>query len=451
MQFPIEKLRNIFSKFKNFPKENNKEKSLSILFNIKKSLLNIFQPKTYTVFYKNKFYKVENGRKIALKNLNKVDYFVVYIPKIYQEFISLPIPNKKKTKQYIKTFVEAKLKLDLSKYYFDYLEIGENPESKEIIFSFVAIEKDQIEKLKKDIKISFSYLVPLNFAVAAYVSLFLKENELGIALLKHEEETRILLIKNSFPLEIISDYVSFDYEEYVYRIISYFASKYPNYKISVLYFLDIPNIDTNAFSDYQIIVDKDHDFVLTLPKSRLKLKFLSAYFNYLNTILFFVFAAYILFLFIFNLTSYIDYKKKVEKKKEEYLRLKNFYRKNLKIIKEKRSTMKKLFEEYIKIVKLENIDTPNISKFIKTIKKIEKTFLELWNLYDRELYLNNIEVKKEKDKIFLVIKGKIISDTKGKMKAIAIELKRNFEYIEFSPKSPKPPFTDFIIKIPLEE
>jgi len=436
MKFPNKKLKEVFLNLKKF---------------FKKLSLNIFYSKTYTAFFKNKFYKVENGKKQIIENLNKVDYLVAYIPKIYQEFISLPIPNKKKTKQYIKTFVEAKLKLDLSKYYFDYIEIDKNPETKEIIFSFVAIEKDQIEKLKKNIKISFSYLVPLSFAVAAYISSFLKEKELGIALLKNEDELRVLLVKDNFPIEVINDYVSFDYEEYVFRIISYFGDKYPDHKISILYFLDISDINTASFSDYQVIIDKDYDFILALPRSKFKIKFLSAYFNYLSNILFILLSVYILFLFTFNLVTFIDYKKRVENKKKEYLKLKSFYRRNLNIIKNKKEIMDKLLEEYSKLAKLENIDIPNISKFIKTYKNLEETFLDLWKLYDRELYLNSLKVKKEKDKTFLIVKGKIISDTKGKIKAIAIELKRNFKYITFNPKSPKPPFTDFTIKIPLEE
>ena len=451
MKSLMENLKKVVFNLKNLFKRDKEKKGKSSFFNIKKVFSNIFQSKTYTVFFKDKFYKVENGKKINVENLDKVDYLVIYIPKIYQEFISLPIPNKKKTKQYIKTFVEAKLKLDLSKYYFDYFKLGENPESKESIFSFIAIEKSQINKLIKKNKISFSCLVPLSFAVAAYVSSFLKENEVGIALLKNEDEIRVLLIKDGFPIEIINDYVSFDYEEYVYRIISYFASKYPNYKVSFLYFLDIPDININAFSDYQAIIDKNYDFILTLPKSRLKFKFLSAYFSYLNNLLFFVLSVYILFLFIFNLFAFVDHRKQVEKKKREYLKLKKFYERNLKIIKNKKESIDKLIKVYLKLAKLENIDTPNISKFIKVYKDLEGVFLDIWNLYNRELYLNNIEIKKEKNKLFLIIKGKIISDTKGKMKAIAMELKRNFKYITFNPKSPRPPFVDFIIKIPLEE
>lgn len=450
MKFSKERLKKIIFNLKNFFKSTKEKKDKNRILNIKNFILNIFQSKVYTVFFKGKFYKVENGKKINVENLDKVDYLVVYIPKIYQEFVSLPIPNKKKTKQYIKTFVEAKLKLDLSKYYFDYFKIDENPESKEIIFSFIAIEKDEINKLIKNFKISFSCLVPLSFAVAAYISSFLKEDELGIALLKNEDEVRVLLIKDNFPIEIINDYVSFDYEEYIYRIISYFAGKYPNYKIRLLYFLDI-SVNENSFKDYQVIIDKDYDFILTLPKSRLKVKFFSAYFSYLNNILFFVISVYILFSFIFNLVTFINYKKSIEKKKEEYVKLKNFYKRNIKIIENKKRIIKSLLAKYTKIVKLKDIDIPNISKFLKTYKKIERTFLELWNLYDRELYLSSIEVEKKDNKLFLVVKGKIISDTKGKMKAIAIELKRNFEYIRFDPKIPKPPFTNFVIKIPLEE
>jgi len=450
MKFSKERLKKIIFNLKNFFKSTKEKKDKNRILNIKNFILNIFQSKVYTVFFKGKFYKVENGKKINVENLDKVDYLVVYIPKIYQEFVSLPIPNKKKTKQYIKTFVEAKLKLDLSKYYFDYFKIDENPESKEIIFSFIAIEKDEINKLIKNFKISFSCLVPLSFAVAAYISSFLKEDELGIALLKNEDEVRVLLIKDNFPIEIINDYVSFDYEEYIYRIISYFAGKYPSYKIRLLYFLDI-SVNENSFKDYQVIIDKDYDFILTLPKSRLKVKFFSAYFSYLNNILFFVISVYILFSFIFNLVTFINYKKSIEKKKEEYVKLKNFYKRNIKIIENKKRIIKSLLAKYTKIVKLKDIDIPNISKFLKTYKKIERTFLELWNLYDRELYLSSIEVEKKDNKLFLVVKGKIISDTKGKMKAIAIELKRNFEYIRFDPKIPKPPFTNFVIKIPLEE
>jgi len=451
MKFSIETLKKFIFNLKTFFKSNKEKKSKVKFLNIKNFFLNVFQSKNYTVFFKGKFYKVENGKKVSLKASNKVDYFVAYIPKISQEFISLPIPDKKKTRQYIKTFVEARLKLNLSKYYFDYFKLGENPENKETIFSLITIEKSEIEKFAKNSKVSFSCLVPLSFAVAAYISSFLKEDELGIALLKNEDEIRVLLIKDNFPIEIINDYVSFDYEEYVFRIISYFAGKYPNYKIQLLYFLDISDINVNSFGDYQVIVDKDYDFLLTLPKSRLKVKCLSAYFNYLSNILFFMLSIYILFSFALNLITFFNYKNKVENKKREYLKLKNFYERNKKIIDDKKKVLKDLLKRYTKISKLKNIEPPNISKFITAYQKIERTFLELWNLYERELYLNNIEIKKEKNKLFLIVDGKIISDTKGKMKAIAIELKRNFEHIKFKPKTPKPPFTDFTIKIPLEE
>ena len=443
----IKTIKEFFQNLKSQKKDSKAKKE-----SLKDKLLFLFQKKSYVACYKNKFFKVEENKKVEIPPQKKVDYSVVNISKIFQEFISLPIPNKKKTKQYIKTFVEAKMKIDLNKYYFDYYQIGEDIEKKELIFSLVAIEKSEIEKIRKMTKIKFSALVPIEFAVSAYISNFLNENELGIALIKlGEEELKVILVKDNFPLEIITDYVSFDYEDYINRIISYFSGKYSNFIIKVLYFLDLENIKTESFSSYQVIIDNQYDFVTALSKSRLKIRLWTAYLDILINILFYLISIFIIYNFI---TSFLLYKKQKEhfaKLESNINHLEEKIKKFLNTYNLKKEQLKTFLKHYNKLLKYKDIDEPNFINFLKQIKNFENKIFELLKLYESDLYLTNIEIKKDKyGKMYLQIKGQIKGETKGQIRTIAIELRRNFENVRFNPKYPRPPITNFEIQLPID-
>jgi len=443
--------KSLLENLKNIKKLRQKGKSSEKL-NIKQIISSFISKKIYTASYNNRFFKIENGKKTETHFLNKVDFLIVNIPKTFQEFISLPIPNRKKTKQYIKTFVEAKMKIDLDKYYFDYYQIGEDIEKKEYIFSLVAIDKNEVEKIKKSSKIKFSALVPIEFAVSAYISNFLNENELGIALIKlGEEEIKVILVKDNFPLEIITDYVSFDYEDYINRIISYFSGKYSNLTIKVLYFLDLENIKTESFSSYQVIIDNQYDFVTALPKSRLKIRLWTAYLDILINILFYLISIFIIYNFI---TSFLLYKKQKErfaKLESNIIHLETKIKKFLNTYNLKKEQLKTFLKYYNKLLKYKNVDEPNFINFLKQIKNFENKIFELLKLYESDLYLTNIEIKKDTyGKMYLQIEGQIKGETRGQIRTIAIELRRNFENVKFNPKYPRPPITNFEIQLPID-
>ncbi len=443
----MEKLENIKNKISNLENIN------SINFNFIKKLLEKFlSKKIFSVFYNGKFFIVREKKLLPVDfKLSKVDYCVVNIPNIRQEFISLPIPNPKKVKYYIYTYVEAKLKINPKDYYILFKEIDEDPEKKEKIFSVIFISKKEISKIKKQLDFEYLYIIPIEFVVAASISSELKNNEFGIGLIKLGEELKVILVKDYFPIEIIIDFISFDYLDYINRIISYFTSKYSNYNLKLIYLVDI-KLENKENLNFRIIEDTIYYFLLFSPKSIFKIKSYKVYFNYLLKFLYLFLSLYIIFTFYTSYTAYKNLKNKLDNVKLQINKLAKSYSNQYITLEKKRKLFDDLWKKYESLLKLISIDKPNFLKFLKTLKLMENKCIKLLKIYNRELYIDNIELKKNNKEIYLLIKGKMIGDTKGKLKSIYFELRNNFRNskIYLEPRYPRPPQTKFKIFVPLE-
>ncbi len=409
------------------------------LESVKETLKNLRSKRELTAYYGGRFFRVLPAGVKPVRGLSVVDAFI-YDGGISQEFFDVNTELKgRDLADFARLNVEAKLRVSAGEFYI----FAHLLKTSEVENNFrVSVSYFQKELVKEAFKrgVKAKHFLPIEFCLSNYCRQRTKNP--SVFFLNRKEELIAVFSVDGYPFEVMRDVPEAGEtsgREDIFRLLSYFNSAYSGLPIERVFVSGFEEPLPDSIIGTKLVKVSGEEFLKGAIENPYAVSVPSYYVEYAGNALTVLTLAVFLPALIYGSFKIVKEHLDLRSCSREFKDLSSsltFLRKSLS--KEAAALKVKRVEDFARELEVVSAVPPSLQKLSSVKERVNR----LCRKYEGTLFVSEISLKGGK----VIVKGKIVTDSRKVMAEVANSLRELFTNVKFSVNPPRPPFVFFSVE-----